>query len=56
MIDGVAHYDFTMKRNPGLQILPKLKTPVFGYDGVFPGPRIELNQGTTAVVRHRSPR
>ena len=32
----------------------RLKTPVFGYDGVFPGPRIELNQGTPAVVRQRN--
>src|SRR6185436_11916068 len=48
MVGGVATYDMTMKRNPGLQILPTLKTPVFGYDGVFPGPRIELNRGTTA--------
>lgn len=55
MIAGVAHYDFTQRRNPVVQILTgPLKTPVFGYNGVFPGPRIELNQGTTAVVRHRN--
>jgi FtsP/CotA-like multicopper oxidase with cupredoxin domain len=54
MVGGVAHYDFTMKRNPEGQILPVLKTPVFGYDGVFPGPRIELDRGTSAVVRHRN--
>lgn len=55
MIDGVAHYDFTMRRNPDAQVLTgQLKTPVFGYEGIFPGPRIELNQGTTAVVRHHN--
>ena len=55
MIDGVAHYDFTMKRNPAGQVLTgDLKTPVFGYEGVFPGPRIELNKGTPAVVRHHN--
>ena len=57
MIGGVAHYDFTQKvsAGAGLPILsPTLLTPVFGYNGVFPGPRIELNQGTTAVVRHRN--
>ena len=55
MIDGVAHYDITQRRNPGAQVLTgDLKTPVFGYDGVFPGPRIELNQGTPAVVRQRN--
>ena len=55
MLDGVATYDITMKRNPGLPILsPTLLTPVFGYDGVFPGPRIELNRGTTAKITHRN--
>ena len=55
MIDGVAHYDITMRRNPDAQVLTgQLKTPVFGYDGIFPGPRIELNVGTTAVVRHHN--
>jgi FtsP/CotA-like multicopper oxidase with cupredoxin domain len=55
MINGVAHYDFTMKRNPAAQVLTGLlKTPVFGYDGIFPGPRIELNRGTPAVIRYRN--
>jgi spore coat protein A, manganese oxidase len=55
MINGVAYYDFAMKRNPGAQILSgQLKTPVFGYNGTFPGPRIELNRGTPAVVRMRN--
>ena len=55
MIGGVAHYDFTMKRDPNAQILTSsLKTPVFGYNGTFPGPRIELNRGTRAVVRHHN--
>ena len=55
MVDGVAHYDFTMKRNPAAQVLTSdLTTPVFGYDGAFPGPRIELNKGTPAVVRHHN--
>ena len=55
MVDGVAHYDFSMRRNPLGQILPgPLKTPVFGYEGTFPGPRIELNRGTPATVRHHN--
>jgi len=55
MIDGVAHYDITMRRNPEAQVLTgRLKTPVFGYDGAFPGPRIELNRGTPATVRHHN--
>ena len=52
MVDGVAHYDFTLRREPAAQVLTgSLKTPVFGYDGVFPGPRIELDRGTPAEVR-----
>jgi spore coat protein A len=31
-----------------------LRTPVLGSDGVFPGPRIEVNQGTRALVRQRN--
>ena len=55
MVGGVAHYDFTLRREPAVQILTgSLKTPVFGYDGVFPGPRIELDRGTPAVVRQRN--
>ena len=55
MVDGVAHYDITQRRNPEGQVLPgPLTTPIFGYDGIFPGPRIELNKGTPAVVRQRN--
>ena len=55
MVNGVAFYDFAMKRNPAAQVLNgPLKTPVFGYNGIFPGPRIELNRGTPAVVRVRN--
>jgi FtsP/CotA-like multicopper oxidase with cupredoxin domain len=55
MVDGVAHYDITLKRNPGANVLGgRLTTPVFGYEGVFPGPRIEVDRGTPAVVRFRN--
>lgn len=35
-------------------ILPGLRTPVFGYDGIFPGPTVETRRGSPAVVRHRN--
>jgi len=55
MVDGVAHYDITLRRNPGAQVLTgPLRTPVFGYEGVFPGPRIEVDRGTPVVVRFRN--
>ncbi|HXV92001.1 MAG TPA: multicopper oxidase domain-containing protein [Pseudonocardia sp.] len=34
------------------EILPGLRTPVFGYDGIFPGPTIEGRRGRPIVVRH----
>ncbi len=35
-------------------ILPRLGTPVLGYNGLFPGPTISLDRGTKAVVRVRN--
>ncbi len=35
-------------------ILPRLKTPILGYNGIFPGPTISLDQGTKAVLRVRN--
>ncbi|MBC8094019.1 MAG: multicopper oxidase family protein, partial [Pseudonocardia sp.] len=36
------------------EILPGVRTPVLGYDGVFPGPTIESRRGAEIVVRHRN--
>lgn len=36
------------------RILPGLRTPVFGYDGIFPGPTVETRRGSPVVVRHRN--
>lgn len=36
------------------QIVPGTPTPVFGYDGIFPGPTIETRRGVPVVVRHRN--
>jgi spore coat protein A, manganese oxidase len=33
------------------EIIPGTLTPVYGYDGVYPGPTIRARQGRTAVVR-----
>ncbi|MFJ4264605.1 multicopper oxidase family protein [Paenarthrobacter nicotinovorans] len=35
-------------------ILPRLSTPILGYNGIFPGPTISLDQGTKAVLRVRN--
>ncbi|MCO1660149.1 multicopper oxidase family protein [Pseudonocardia humida] len=36
------------------EILPGLRTPVLGYDGIFPGPTIESRRGRPVVVTHRN--
>jgi spore coat protein A, manganese oxidase len=36
------------------EILPGFRTPVLGYDGIFPGPTIETRRGRPVVVRHRN--
>ena len=32
-------------------ILPGYKTPVFGYNGLTPGPTLRMQRGTPAIVR-----
>ncbi|MGW3497537.1 multicopper oxidase family protein [Streptomyces sp. NPDC001020] len=36
------------------QILPGVQTPIFGYNGTFPGPTFNVRKGRTAVVRTRN--
>lgn len=36
------------------QILPGLRTPVLGYDGIFPGPTIETRRGEPVRIRHHN--
>ncbi|RAM37990.1 multicopper oxidase family protein [Arthrobacter globiformis] len=49
----VNYYTVTEKAEMA-SILPRLKTPILGYNGIFPGPTISLDQGTKAVVRVRN--
>ncbi|MFD4254719.1 multicopper oxidase family protein [Amycolatopsis thermoflava] len=48
-----GHYEIT-QRAAEVEILPGLRTTVWGYDGIFPGPTIESRRGETTVVRHRN--
>ncbi|PSK85049.1 spore coat protein A [Murinocardiopsis flavida] len=43
-----------VQRQTTAEILPGLRTPIWGYQGTFPGPTIESRSGRTAVVRHRN--
>lgn len=36
------------------ELLPGVRTPILGYDGIFPGPTIETRRGKPVVVRHRN--
>jgi spore coat protein A, manganese oxidase len=45
------YYEMTQKAGEA-EILPGLKTEVWGYEGVFPGPTIESRSGRKVVVRH----
>ncbi|GAB2747981.1 multicopper oxidase family protein [Amycolatopsis magusensis] len=37
-----------------VEILPGVRTPIWGYQGTFPGPTIESRSGRTTIVRHRN--
>jgi spore coat protein A len=50
---GATLYTIT-QRVAEQEILPGVRTPVFGYDGVFPGPTLETRRGAPVVVRHRN--
>jgi FtsP/CotA-like multicopper oxidase with cupredoxin domain len=54
-VDGlpVNYYKLTQQAATA-NILPRLSTPILGYNGTFPGPTISLDQGTKAVLRIRN--
>ncbi|MEV0677343.1 multicopper oxidase family protein [Actinosynnema sp. NPDC050436] len=43
-----------VQRQAVVEILPGVRTPIWGYQGTFPGPTIESRSGRTAVVAHRN--
>ncbi len=46
---------FTVEQNFGVaEILPGYKTPVFGYNGVVPGPTIRVQQGQPIIVNQKN--
>ena len=47
------HYEMTLRQAP-VEILPGLRTTIWGYDGHFPGPTLELKRGRPAYVRQRN--
>jgi spore coat protein A len=43
-----------VQREASAEILPGVRTPIWSYDGTFPGPTIESRSGRTTVVHHRN--
>jgi spore coat protein A len=48
---GVDRYEIH-QRPAMMEIVPDLRTQIWGYNGQFPGPTIEVRRGRRALVRH----
>ena len=46
-------YEITI-REATAEVLPGFQTPIYGYDGIYPGPTIRARTGREAVVRQRN--
>jgi FtsP/CotA-like multicopper oxidase with cupredoxin domain len=46
-------YDVTIQQG-WAEVLPGFQTPIYGYDGVYPGPTIRARSGREVVVRQRN--
>jgi len=51
--NATDYYEITQKEGQ-VGILPGLRTPIWGYNGIFPGPTIAVRSGRQVVVRHRN--
>ena len=53
--DGApVHYYKVTERAATASILPRLTTPILGYNGMFPGPTIKVDKGVKAVLKVRN--
>ncbi|WP_230688718.1 multicopper oxidase family protein [Micromonospora sp. WMMD558] len=50
---GADRYEIT-QREATVEILPGVRTPVWTYEGTFPGPTIESRSGRPVTVTHRN--
>ena len=50
---GVDVYDVDIREGLA-EILPGFQTPIYGYDGIYPGPTIHARKGRSAVVRQHN--
>ncbi|OLE30188.1 MAG: copper oxidase [Actinobacteria bacterium 13_1_20CM_3_71_11] len=52
--DGTTDYYEVTQRVSAAELLPGLRTPIWGYNGIFPGPTIASRSGRRTVVKHRN--
>ena len=50
---GMDVYDVQI-RDSLAEVLPGFQTPIYGYNGVYPGPTIRARKGRPAIVRQRN--
>ncbi|MEU1734087.1 multicopper oxidase family protein [Streptosporangium sp. NPDC020145] len=50
---GTDHYEIT-QRETTAEILPGVRTPLWTYEGTFPGPTIESRRGRPVTVTHHN--
>lgn len=52
--DDSGDYYELAQRAALAEILPGVQTPIWGYNGIFPGPTIVSRRGAQTIVRHRN--
>jgi spore coat protein A, manganese oxidase len=52
--DAAGDYYQITQRESLVEILPGLRTPILGYDGIFPGPTVVSRRDRRTVVNHRN--
>jgi spore coat protein A, manganese oxidase len=50
--DRTSDYYEIFQKESTTEILPGIKTRIWGYQGMFPGPTIEARRGREVIVRH----
>ena len=52
--DGTTDYYEVVQRVAQAELLPGVQTPIWGYNGIFPGPTVISRSGRRTVVKHRN--
>ena len=53
-VDGTTDYYEITQKVAQAELLPGVQTPIWGYDGIFPGPTLVSRSGRRTVVTHRN--